>query len=134
LESQRSPDTASVSPFYPVIDQGFLDMSLKFNDKTIYYIFKRITQLTALRIPDPVLSKATTLRSLYIYQLEVIKPKPKNLAETLSMKEEVAALPNIKIMDRRETPIDKDKAVGRWKVIEAELRGRGLPVLGTQEA
>jgi len=56
------------------------------------------------------------------------------LAETLATKTELASLPNVKIMGRRETPVDKEKAVGRWKVIEAELRSRGLPVLGRAEA
>jgi hypothetical protein len=55
------------------------------------------------------------------------------LAETLATKTELASLPNIKIMSRRETSVDKEKAVGRWKIIEAELRSRGLPVLGRAE-
>jgi hypothetical protein len=66
--------------------------------------------------------------------LGAIKPRPKNLAETLATKTELASLPNVKITGRRETPVDKEKAVGRWKVIEAELRSRGLPVLGRAEA
>ena len=68
-----------------------------------------------------------------MYQLGAIKPKPKTLAEALAMNMELASLPNVKIMGRRETPVDKDKAVGRWKVIEAELKSRGLPVLGRLE-
>jgi hypothetical protein len=66
--------------------------------------------------------------------LEAIKPRPKNLAETLATKTELTSLPNVKIISRRETPVDKEKAVGRWKIIEAELRSRGLPVLGRAEA
>jgi hypothetical protein len=62
--------------------------------------------------------------------LQALKPKPKNLAETLATKTDLASLPNVKIMGRRETPVDKEMAVGRWKVIEAELRSKGLPVLG----
>ncbi|KIX02458.1 uncharacterized protein Z518_08399 [Rhinocladiella mackenziei CBS 650.93] len=38
--------------------------------------------------------------------------------------------PNVMVLSRRETPVDKEKEVGRWKVIERELRDRGLPVLG----
>ena len=49
-------------------------------------------------------------------------------------KETLASLPNVRILPRRETPIDKEKRVGRWKVIEEELRDRGLPVLGRPEA
>jgi hypothetical protein len=39
-------------------------------------------------------------------------------------------LPNVKIYAKRQTPIDRHKEVGRWKIIEAELRKRGLPVTG----
>lgn len=38
--------------------------------------------------------------------------------------------PNVMVLPRRETPVDKEKEVGRWKVIEQELIERGLPVLG----
>ena len=37
---------------------------------------------------------------------------------------------NVMVLPRRETPVDKEKEVGRWKVIERELKDRGLPVLG----
>jgi hypothetical protein len=49
------------------------------------------------------------------------------------MKSDLTSLPNVKIIGRRETPVDREKAVGRWKIIEAELRSRGLPVLGRAE-
>lgn len=38
--------------------------------------------------------------------------------------------PNVMVLPRRETPVDKQKEVGRWKIIEKELTARGLPVLG----
>lgn len=38
--------------------------------------------------------------------------------------------PNVMVLSRRETAVDKEKELGRWKVIERELRARGLPVLG----
>ncbi len=38
--------------------------------------------------------------------------------------------PNVAVHARRVTPIDRDHAVGRWKVIERELVARGLPVIG----
>jgi len=38
--------------------------------------------------------------------------------------------PNVMVLSRRETPVDKEKEIGRWKVIERELRAKGLPVLG----
>jgi len=39
-------------------------------------------------------------------------------------------MPNVEIFPRRHTPIDKEKEVGRWKVIERELQKKGLPVTG----
>lgn len=45
----------------------------------------------------------------------------------------LAHLPNVTIHARRQTSIDRHKEVGRWKVIEEELRKRGLPVTGRRE-
>lgn len=42
----------------------------------------------------------------------------------------LTGLPNVVVSGKRVTPIDKEKAVGRWKVIEAELDRRRLPVIG----
>jgi hypothetical protein len=39
-------------------------------------------------------------------------------------------LPNVVLRERRWTPIDREKEVGRWKVIVRELKERGLPVTG----
>ena len=83
-------------------------------------------QLTGIRIPDPAISNIHTSLDLFNHHLE--KPKPKKLAETLMAVNNSLALPNVQIMDRRYTPIDKEKEVGRWKVIESELKKRGLPV------
>lgn len=37
-------------------------------------------------------------------------------------------LPNVKIYSKRVTEMQKEKEIGRWKVIEYALRERGLPV------
>ncbi|KEF58864.1 uncharacterized protein A1O9_03707, partial [Exophiala aquamarina CBS 119918] len=50
------------------------------------------------------------------------EPKPRRKIEPLG--------PNVMVLSRRETPVDKEKEVGRWKLIEKELIERGLPVLG----
>lgn len=34
------------------------------------------------------------------------------------------------VSGRRETPVDKEKEVGRWKVIVKELEKRQLPIPG----
>lgn len=38
--------------------------------------------------------------------------------------------PNVMVLSRRETPVDKEKETGRWKVIARELQAKGLPPLG----
>lgn len=40
-------------------------------------------------------------------------------------------LSNVTVHERKIGMIDKEVAVGRWKVIEEELQKRDLPVLGT---
>jgi len=58
-------------------------------------------------------------------------PPPEKLAAHIAVSGGLASLPNVQVSSRRITPIDKDKMVGRWKVIVKELRDRGLPVTGT---
>lgn len=66
---------------------------------------------------------------VYNYLIRNSNPKPKKLADGLLRKQDLVSLPNVHIMARRETPVDKDKQLGRWKVIAAELESKGLPVL-----
>jgi hypothetical protein len=58
-------------------------------------------------------------------------PKPKKLVDEIERREDLLKLPNVKVFNRRITPIDKEIWQGRWKVIEDELVERGLPVTGT---
>jgi len=74
---------------------------------------------------DFALSKVTTLRDLSM--LLVRKPKQEKVAQSLHEQERIKELPNIKVYQRRVTPVDKEKALGRWKIIEKELFDRGLP-------
>ena len=87
-------------------------------------------QLTGVRIPDPAIQDIKSAKALFGFLVK--KPKPKKLAETLMVNEALTSLPNVKILDRRYTPIDKEKQVGRWKIIEKELIKQGLPVTGGQ--
>ena len=59
----------------------------------------------------------------------VKKPKPEKLSEVLSTKD-LAFLPNVQLSDRRISYIDREKEIGRWKVIKKGLEARGLPVIG----
>ena len=85
-------------------------------------------QLTGIRIPDPDIDTIKSANGLLGNLVK--KPKPKKLAETLKLSDKLQTLPNLQVMDRRYTPIDKENELGRWKIIEKELRARGLPVTG----
>ncbi|EEP76778.1 predicted protein [Uncinocarpus reesii 1704] len=107
----------------------FLAMPL--TDPTFQFAFlKRASQLTGYRVPDPEISSVTEISSLLKLFTAASKPKPAKLADILIAEGKFAALPNVKIFDRRQTPIDQEKEVGRWKIIEEELTKRGLPVTG----
>lgn len=104
-------------------------LSLRYEaDANVCQITKYMIRETGVRLPDVVLYNAKTLHDLRAAYLK--KPEPKKLAQSLSMAEQLQALANVKIAPRRVTPIDKEKAVGRWKLIEEELVERGLPVTG----
>lgn len=83
-------------------------------------------QLTGTRIPDPAIGSVINARILLSHLVK--KPKPKKLAEHLVSKE-LAELPNVQISRRRYGLIDKEKEVGRWKVIKQELEKFGLQPL-----
>lgn len=80
-------------------------------------------------LADAHLVEAHTVGDLL--RVLVRPPKAKKLAEELAIDGALAALPNVSVYGRRVTPIDKHKAVGRWKVIVQELEKRNLPVTGT---
>ncbi|KAK0744268.1 hypothetical protein B0T21DRAFT_447536 [Apiosordaria backusii] len=94
-----------------------------------FFAAKRIQKLTGHIIPDGKLVVITTADKLI---KELVKaPKAKKLAEEIENKQIFQSLPNVRVFPRRVTPIDKEKMVGRWKVIREELERRGLPVIGT---
>jgi len=42
------------------------------------------------------------------------------------------SVPNVSVYSKRQTPIDKEQQIGRWKIIEEELIRRDLPVTGSR--
>ena len=114
------------------LDMKFAVMSdvLRFNLHSLTHlqVLKRVMQLSGKRIPDPEIQEIHDSKSLLASLVK--KPKPQKLVEILHTKD-LADLPNVQISDRRLTYIDKEKEVGRWKVIERELEARGLPVTGS---
>lgn len=91
-------------------------------------VVKRILQLTGIRVADSDISATRTVSDLLGHL--ATPPKPRRVIEALAQKEALFNLPNVKVYGRRVTPVDKEKSVGRWKVIEKELQARGLPVTG----
>jgi len=85
-------------------------------------------QLTGRRIPDPIIHKAKDIGDIGSFLFA--KPKPKKLIDALAAQHKLTALSNVQLFNRRHTPIDKEKEVGRWKVIEKALQDKDLPVTG----
>lgn len=97
----------------------------------ILQIRKRLYQLTGNLIPDAKLGAARTVQN--ILTLAGKPPKAERLFDVLEDKGRLQSLANVKLHSRKIGAIDKEVAVGRWKVIEEELRKRGLPVTGTED-
>ncbi|CAN8098224.1 unnamed protein product [Discula destructiva] len=98
------------------------DAALKFA------VAKRVFQLTGQAIPDAKLLHVTNVSGLLA---TVITPPPaRRVYEAIQRHGELTKLPNVKVHEKRRTPVHKAKEVGRWKVVEKELAKHGLPVLG----
>ncbi|KAH7175822.1 hypothetical protein EDB81DRAFT_874644 [Dactylonectria macrodidyma] len=106
-------------------DVALTDHHLKFA------IRKRIYQLTGRLIPDSKLGAARTAQHLLTLTVNPAKRSGKKLAELLATQGDLPALPNVTVHRKKVGAIDKEVAVGRWKVITEELTKRGLPVTGT---
>ncbi|KAK5128418.1 hypothetical protein LTR85_003086 [Meristemomyces frigidus] len=120
--SQESKQKGSMAPAW--MDVSLQDSALKMA------ILKRALQLTGKRLPDPAISSAATVADLY--HAFRTKEKPKKLAQTPQLQRLSLDAPNVSVHSKRQTPIDKERAVGRWKVIEEELVRRDLPVTGSR--
>ncbi|OAR01759.1 hypothetical protein LLEC1_07130 [Akanthomyces lecanii] len=100
-------------------------------DQIKFALRKRLYQLTGNLIPDAKLGAAATVG--HLLTLTAKQPKAKRLAEILQKTEEIVQLANVKLHDRRVSSIDREVAVGRWKLIEEELIKRDLPLTGTSD-
>ncbi|PVH87268.1 hypothetical protein DL98DRAFT_510132 [Cadophora sp. DSE1049] len=106
---------------------SWLRVSLE-NPEIKFAVLKRMMQLTGIRIPDAHLNSTKTASALLKFL--VVPPKPRKLVDALSQKEDLVTLPNVSIYPKRITPIDRERSLGRWKVIEKELEEKGLPITG----
>ncbi|KAF2473090.1 uncharacterized protein BDR25DRAFT_341269 [Lindgomyces ingoldianus] len=133
----------SISIQNPTVSEGpeLVDYyEIQLTDPQIKFaLSKRLLQLTSLRITDHLLNNSSTLGDLYTHLLAAAKPKPKKLIDQIRAEgeiqdkvkpgmEDLLRLPNVKLKDKRVTKVDKEREVGRWKVIEYALRERDLPV------
>ena len=89
-------------------------------------IAKILQETEGIKMSDFELTKVKTLRDLSLLLVHG-KPEQKKLAQSLQEQEGIMGLANVKVYQRRVTPVDKEKALGRWKIIEKELFDRGLP-------
>ncbi|KLU87286.1 hypothetical protein MAPG_06287 [Magnaporthiopsis poae ATCC 64411] len=120
-------DAGEAAALLETWDPSWKTMSL--DDITLKFaIAKRVHQLSGHILVDSKLNSVQTINDLI--KILVTPPKPKKLAEEIEARGELAKLPNVTVYNRRVTPIDKDKMVGRWKVVAQELEKRDLPVTG----
>ncbi|EAW11823.1 mitochondrial 54S ribosomal mL50 protein [Aspergillus clavatus NRRL 1] len=108
-----------------VPDKGFL--SLPLSDADVKFAFlKRFYQLSGHFFPDPVMHSISTVQQAVEYAQGVTQPKPTKLADHLANNAKLQHLRNVKLFTKRQTALHKDEELGRRKIIESELRARGL--------
>ncbi|OAQ78841.1 ribosomal protein L50, mitochondria [Purpureocillium lilacinum] len=103
--------------------------SIALDEQAKFAVRKRLYQLTGNLVPDAKLAAATTVK--HILTLAAKEPKPQKLTQLLSRRDDLQRLSNVKVHSHKIRAIEKETVVGRWKVIEEELKKRGLPVTGT---
>ncbi|GIK04185.1 hypothetical protein Aspvir_008263 [Aspergillus viridinutans] len=127
-DSIDSISQAPAPPFFgyrSVQDKGFLSLSLN-DPETKFAFLKRLSQLSGHYFPDPVMHSISTVKQAVEYLEGVVNPKPTKLADQLANNPELQHLPNVKLFTKRQTALNKDEELGRKKIIESELRARGL--------
>ncbi|KAF7180488.1 hypothetical protein CNMCM7691_009779 [Aspergillus felis] len=125
---EDSISQAAAPPFFgyrSVQDKGFLSLSLN-DPETKFAFLKRLSQLSGHYFPDPVMHSISTVQQAVEYLEGVVNPKPTELADQLANNPELQHLPNVKLFTKRQTALHKDEELGRKKIIESELRARGL--------
>ncbi|KAF2263810.1 hypothetical protein CC78DRAFT_267444 [Lojkania enalia] len=105
------------------------------NSNIKFALAKRLYVLTGIRISDPILHRAHTLGDLSNSLLDAAKPKPQKLYDEImnqqrqpksKARKPLHQLPNVKIAPERQTLANKEKELGRLKVIDYALKERGL--------
>ncbi|KAI2468226.1 ribosomal subunit 39S-domain-containing protein [Annulohypoxylon bovei var. microspora] len=94
-----------------------------------FAVTKRIFQLTGHLVQDSQISGITDVKTLlYVVQKQ---PKPRTLTQEIQeTRQDLVQLPNVFVATKRITRGDKEKMVGRFKLIEEEFKKRELPLTG----
>lgn len=87
-------------------------------------VLKRILQLTGIRFPDAAIKSSNTAKALL--NVLITPPKPRKLADALEQNHDLLQLDNVSIHRGRRSFYDRERDIGRLKVIEKELKARGL--------
>ncbi|PYI10557.1 hypothetical protein BO78DRAFT_393977 [Aspergillus sclerotiicarbonarius CBS 121057] len=127
-EFEDPSGAASKQAFFGYQDarfKGFLTLPLT-DPATKFAFLKRFSQLSGHFFPDNIVSQISTVKQAVDYIQGQLHPKPKKLAEHLENNKRLQAMPNIKIFSKRQTTLHRDDEMGRRKIIESELRARGL--------
>ncbi|KAL4921601.1 ribosomal subunit 39S-domain-containing protein [Aspergillus aurantiobrunneus] len=124
-DSAQEPRNTPFFEYQDVQDQGFLSLSLS-DPATKFAFLKRFSQLTGHYFPDPTIESIFSVQQVMNHIQKELTPKPKKLAEHLAANADLQSLPNVKIFAKKQKPWHKDEELGRKKLIDAELRERGL--------
>ncbi|KAF7856837.1 hypothetical protein EAF04_009599 [Stromatinia cepivora] len=126
VAADRSPvDPLKVKAKAQVASWGHSWLQISLEDPAIKFaVVKRTMQLTGKRIPDNVINSSSTVEKLL--QHLITPPKPPTLDKALKQNEDLLSLPNVSIFKKRITPVDKERNIGRLKVIRKEFTSRGL--------
>ncbi|KAL4788246.1 ribosomal subunit 39S-domain-containing protein [Aspergillus varians] len=125
IEAAQQPKNAPFFGYRDVRDNGFLSLPLS-DPVTKFAFLKRFSQLTGHYFPDPVIESISSVQQVMHHIQKELTPKPKKLAEHLVTDEGLQSLPNVKVFAKKQKPWHMDEELGRKKLIDAELRERGL--------
>ncbi|KAI2635234.1 ribosomal subunit 39S-domain-containing protein [Xylaria nigripes] len=93
-----------------------------------FAVTKRVFQLTSHLIPDHQITDIKTVQTL----LHIVQkpPKPATLTDELQRHSDLQQLSNVTVTQKRVTRGDREVALGRYKLMQAEFTKRGLPARG----
>ncbi|KAI0477116.1 ribosomal subunit 39S-domain-containing protein [Xylariaceae sp. FL0804] len=131
--------------FMQTWDPSWKNISLA-DPRMKFAVTKRVFQMTGHLVPDHKLPAIRDVRSL----LAVVQkpPKPKTLTETIHQQHQqqqqpqrekynknknaaaLLTLPNVTVAAKRVTRADRERALGRLKLMHEEMRKRDLPLHG----